>query len=404
MREENASQPTWSPDQDAHDGAFAVPFLHRLRFTRRAFDPDNPLLRSTLGDDGPETVPPSRVLVFVDEGVARAWPRLLEDVTRYAAAHRDRLLLADDPAVVTGGEAAKNGWEVYETVARAISDHAICRRSYVIAVGGGAVLDAVGFASATAHRGVRLVRLPTTTLAQADSGVGVKSGLNGFGKKNFIGAFAPPWAVINDEAFLSTLSDRDWRCGLAEAVKVALLKSDRFFEQIAAAAPRLAARDEAACIPIVRRSAWLHLHHIVDGGDPFELREAKPLDFGHWSAHRLEQLTGFELRHGEAVAIGIALDSLYSAMSGLLEWSDLKAIHECLAGIGLPLAHPALGETDALFKGLEEFREHLGGRLSITLLAGIGRPVEAHAIDGVVMARAARRLSRQGVGSGTLGR
>ena len=140
-------------------------------------------------------------------------------------------------------------------------------------LGGGAVLDAVGFAAAAAHRGVRLVRVPTTTLAQADSGVGVKNGINAFGKKNFLGTFSPPWAVINDEAFLQTLSDRDWRCGIAEAVKVALLKSERFFDQIGEAVPRLRMRDEQALIPIVRRSAWLHLHHITDGGDPFELRD-----------------------------------------------------------------------------------------------------------------------------------
>ncbi len=394
MREEINSQPGWSPEQDAHDGAFAVPYLHRLRFTRGAFDPDNALLRGLLSpDDEPGTAAAARALVFVDDGVARAWPRLLGDIERYAAAHSAGLVLAAAPAVVRGGEAAKNDWTVYEQVARAISDRRICRRSLVIAVGGGAMLDAVGFAAATSHRGVRLVRLPTTSLGQADSGVGVKNGLNGFGKKNFIGAFAPPWAVINDEAFLATLSDRDWRSGLAEAVKVALLKSDRFFEQISVAAPRLHARDEAAMVPIVRRSAWLHLHHIVDGGDPFELREAKPLDFGHWSAHKLEQMTGFELRHGEAVAIGVALDALYSAMSGMLEWSDLKAIHACLAGIGLPVSHEALRDSGTLLAGLEEFREHLGGRLSITLLAGIGRPVEAHEIDPAVMARAARALA-----------
>ena len=385
----------WSPELEALDGAFAVPYLHRLRFTRGAFDVENPLLRTLLGPEA-EDAPPARTLVFVDDGVARAWPRLCGEIARYAAAHAESLVLAAPPIIVPGGEAAKNDWAVFETVAEAISDRAICRQSYVIAVGGGAVLDAVGFAAATAHRGVRLVRVPATTLAQADAGVGVKNGINAFGKKNFLGSFSPPWAVVNDEALLATLSDRDWRCGLAEAVKVALIKSDRFFAQIADAAPGLRRRDEQALIPIVRRSAWLHLHHITDGGDPFELREVRPLDFGHWSAHKLEQMTGYALRHGEAVAIGVALDALYSAMTGHLEWSDVKVIHDCLSGLGFALAHEALRDHETLLGGLEEFREHLGGALTITLLAGIGQGIDVHEIDRAAMADAARHLALAG--------
>jgi 3-dehydroquinate synthase len=384
------SPPTgWSSEAESHDGAFAVAYLHRLRFTRGAFEPANTLLRDVLTSDGHA---PVRALVFVDRGVARARPALLREIAAYAAAHEAAITLAAPPAVVPGGEAAKNDARVFESVLRAISERAICRRSCVVAVGGGAVLDAVGFAAATAHRGVRLVRLPTTTLSQADSGVGVKNGINAFGKKNFLGTFSPPWAVINDEAFLSTLSARDWRCGLSEAVKVALLKDERFFAQIAALAPRLARRDADALRPVVRRSAWLHLQHISEGGDPFELREAKPLDFGHWSAHKLEQMTGFRVRHGEAVSIGVALDAVYSAVCGLLEWSEVRAIHGCLAALGLPLRHRALRDTAALLRGVEEFREHLGGRLSLTMLAGIGRPVEVHEIDRQLVVRSVRAL------------
>ncbi len=299
----------------ADDAAFAVAYLHRLRFTGDAFDPADTSLSEVITAEGDG---PARVLVLVDEGVATAWPDLDKRISDYALAHADRMLLVGSPLRVPGGEAAKNDWSVFETVAQAINEAMICRQSYVVAIGGGAVLDAVGFAAATAHRGVRLVRVPTTTLAQADSGVGVKNGINAFGKKNFIGSFTPPWAVINDEGFLTTLSDRDWRCGLSEAVKVALLKDERFFDHIVEAMPRLRRRDHATLIPIIRQSAQLHLHHIADGGDPFELRHAKPLDFGHWSAHKLEQMTGFELRHGESVAIGLALDVVYSAMTGLL--------------------------------------------------------------------------------------
>jgi 3-dehydroquinate synthase len=167
------------------------------------------------------------------------------------------------------------------------------RRSYVVAVGGGAVLDAVGFAAATAHRGIRLVRLPTSTLGQGDSGVGVKNGVNLFRKKNWLGTFAVPWAVINDARMLHSLSDRDFVCGFSESVKVAMLKDAAMFDQLCEVAERIRRRDMQAAWPMLRRSALLHLDHITRGGDPFEMQLARPLDFGHWSAHRLESMTDF---------------------------------------------------------------------------------------------------------------
>ncbi len=371
------------------DAAFAVEHLHRLRITRNALDPANPILRDVLGD---AEMSAGRVLAFIDDGVVESWPDLPRRLETYFAEGLSGFELSEPVRRVPGGEAAKNDWSVFEAAARSIHDEGICRHSYVLVIGGGAVLDVVGFAAATAHRGVRLVRMPTTTLAQADGGIGVKNGINAFGTKNFLGSFAVPWAVINDEIFLSTLSDRDWRCGLSEAVKVALLKDERFLDLIEAGADRLGQRDEAVLRPIVRRSAELHLQHIVTGGDPFELRGVRPLDFGHWSAHKLEQLTGFRMKHGEAVAIGVALDVVYSAMTGRLAGSDAQRVVHLLQRLGFVLGDPALADP-ALFDGLREFREHLGGRLTITLLEGIGRPVDVHHIDQARMADAIGQLA-----------
>ena len=377
---------------EAIDAAFDVGFLHRLRFTRNVLDPANPVLAGCLHrpDDAR-----ARIVVFIDDGVARAWPDLAERLIAYAHDRADAIELAGPPEVVVGGERSKNDWSVYESVAQCISDRGICRQSYVVAIGGGAMLDAVGFAAATAHRGVRLVRVPTTTLAQGDAAIGVKNGINAFGKKNFLGAFAPPWAIINDEDFLATLADRDWRAGGAEAVKVALVKDAAFFDRIVEAAPRLARRDTAALRPVLRFCAELHLRHIVDGGDPFELTEARPLDFGHWSAHRLEQLTDFRLRHGEAVAIGLAIDVLYSARIGLLDPAAAERIIGCLETLGFELAHDALADPAPILDGLEEFREHLGGRLTIALLEDVGRPIDVHEIDRGVMSEAIGELDRR---------
>jgi 3-dehydroquinate synthase len=259
-------------------------------------------------------------------------------------------------------------------------------------VGGGAVLDAVGFAAAIAHRGLRLVRLPTTTLAQADSGLGVKNAVNLFGKKNWVGSFAVPWGVINDAALLATLSQRDFICGFAEAVKVALLKDARMLDELCRVAPRIAGRDSAATQPMLRRSAELHLEHITRGGDPFEMQEARPLDFGHWSAHRLEAMTSFSIRHGEAVAIGVAIDTMYSTLAHGLPEEDAHRVLHCLCSLGFDLQHDALTDMRGLLDGLEEFRQHLGGRLTVTMLRAVGAPIDVHHIDVERMREAVNRV------------
>jgi 3-dehydroquinate synthase len=246
----------------------------------------------------------------------------------------------------------------------------------------------VGFAAAIAHRGIRLVRLPTTTLAQADSGIGVKNSVNLFGKKNWIGTFAVPWGVINDAELLSTLSTRDFICGFSEAVKVSLLKDAGMFDELCRLAPQIRQRDKDACRRMIRASAILHLNHITRGGDPFEANEARPLDFGHWSAHKLEVMSNFELRHGEAVAIGVAVDTVYSSLVHGLPRADARRVLACLRELGFTLHHPLLADSETLFAGLEEFRQHLGGRLTLTMLPAIGRAIDAHEVDRRQMCKA----------------
>ena len=260
------------------------------------------------------------------------------------------------------------------------------RHSYVIGVGGGALLDMVGLAAATAHRGVRHVRIPTTTLSQDDSGVGVKNGINAFGKKNFIGTFTPPFAVINDFEMLASLSPRDKRAGYVEAVKVALIRDAAFFEDIERNAEKLRDFDPAAMERLIHRCAELHVNHIATSGDPFEFGSARPLDFGHWSAHKLEQLSEYKIRHGEAVAIGIALDVIYSRRMGFLDERDATRILTLLETLGFELfadelLHTVSGGDLIVLNGLEEFREHLGGELTITLLKAIGQGFETHEMN-----------------------
>ncbi len=373
-----------------YDASFSVPFTHRLRFTAGALESDN----HTLVDLMQPAVAgqPAKVIFFVDELVAHTDATLTQRIKQYVSAHRDRMVMTGPIQLVPGGEDAKNAPRWLEDMLRHVHDAAICRQSYVVVIGGGAVLDSVGLAAALAHRGVRLIRFPTTTLAQADSGVGVKNGINGFGKKNYMGSFAVPWAVINDEDMLRTLSDRDWRCGFVEAVKVACIKDRVYFEQIESGLQGLIERDHAVAMPVIEKSAVWHMKHITQGGDPFEMTAARPLDFGHWAAHKLEQMTWFRLRHGEAVAIGLALDVTYAAMIGMLPQGDADRIIALLDGLGFDLWDEAMRETDELMQGLEEFREHLGGQLTITMLSAIGEPVDVHTIDHDTMIAAIEHL------------
>ncbi len=373
-----------------------VSFRYDVRFTNGLFQVGNPLLVQTIVADGAGT---KRAIAIVDAGLLEHHEHLLEQITDYINFYGEVLTLATEPIVVPGGEAAKNDPQLLTQIHEVINQVGLCRHSYVLAIGGGAVLDMVGYAAATAHRGVRLIRIPTTVLAQNDSGIGVKNGINAFGKKNFLGSFAPPYAVLNDFDFLTTLSDRDWRSGIAEAIKVALIKDADFFEFIMSNAKELAQRDMEAMQQLIYRCAQLHLEHIASSGDAFESGSSRPLDFGHWAAHKLEQLTDFRLRHGEAVAIGIALDSTYSYLSGLLSRSQWQEIINTLLAVGFTLSVPELAEqlnrppsSRCLLAGLTEFREHLGGELTLMLLQGIGQGLEVHEVDVPVYWEAIREL------------
>jgi 3-dehydroquinate synthase len=370
------------------DLQFSIRYAFPVFFTRNVFSTGDPLLASTLLRAG-ETC--HRVLCAVDSGVLAQRPSLCREIESYAEAHPESMHLCGPILVVDGGESCKNGSAAVDTIMSAIHNNHLCRHSFIVAIGGGAVLDAVGYCAAVAHRGLRLIRMPTTVLGQNDAGIGVKNGINVLGRKNFVGTFAPPFAVINDFAFLDTLPPREFRAGMAEAVKVALIKDKSFFDYLYTRRFELAAFSPRPIEEMIHRCAAQHMHHIGTGGDPFELGSARPLDFGHWSAHKLEEMTGGLLKHGEAVAVGMALDSLYSYYDGMIEESDLRRIFVLIADLGLPLYHSALAALDVNV-ALNEFREHLGGELTITLLTGIGRKKEVNRIDTALMDRCVDEL------------
>jgi 3-dehydroquinate synthase len=260
-------------------------------------------------------------------------------------------------------------------------------------VGGGAAQDAVGFAASLVHRGLRVVRIPTTSLAQCDGGVGVKNAINFAGGKNAIGTFSPPFAVLNDFQFLLTLRDQDWRGGIAEAFKVAIIRDRAFFDFLCENARGLRERREGPMRHLVQRCAELHLDHIQTGGDPFEMGRARPLDFGHWSAHKLEILSGFRISHGDAVAVGIALDSAYAVSAGWIGEGEFGRIYGALSECGFPLWHGEM-ESAALLDGLRDFQEHLGGELCVTFPHGLGAGREESQVSADMIRGSLERLKQ----------
>jgi 3-dehydroquinate synthase len=364
--------------------SFEVRYEYPVCFTEHLFARDNSVFRDTLLRREPGRR--HRFVAFIDANVAASFPSLAHDIAGYAGLHAEAMELVAHPESVPGGEPVKNDPALVTKLQHRLVELGIDRHAFVVGIGGGAFLDLIGYVASTTHRGIRHIRVPTTVLAQNDSGVGVKNGVNAFGVKNLLGCFAPPFAVLNDFDFLRTLQPRDKIAGISEAVKVALIRDRMFFEWLEASAGALRDCESAAMSRMIRRCAELHMRQIGQGGDPFETGSARPLDYGHWSAHKLEALTAHELRHGEAVAIGLALDARYSVQVGMLAAGGEDRVHSLLKRLGFHLWHPALESRDSsgrwqLLRGLEEFREHLGGDLTITLLRDIGVGEEVHQMD-----------------------
>ena len=360
---------------------FSVRFEYKVFFTEHLFEPKNPALHQFLATQ--QTADTKKKIFFViDSGVAEHHP-LLQDQIHEFFKSEPGITLVPEIMIIAGGEGAKNNEQLFYKLVNAVDQHGIDRHSYIAAIGGGSVLDLVGYAAAVSHRGIRHIRIPTTVLSQNDSGVGVKNGINYSAKKNFLGTFAPPAAVFNDFTFLNTLTNEEWRSGTSEAVKVALIKDKQFYTWLVKNASAIAARDMQAMKYLIKRCAELHLDHIASG-DPFELGSSRPLDFGHWSAHKIEQLSNFTIRHGEAVALGIALDTAYSFVSGKLSETDARNVVQLLKTLGFAVTHPLMeirDEHSLVLKGLNEFREHLGGKLTIMLLNQIGQGEEVNHLD-----------------------
>jgi 3-dehydroquinate synthase len=251
-----------------------------------------------------------------------------------------------DTVVVPDGEAFKT-WPTLQQILDGLVSAQADRGSTVIALGGGVIGDLAGFAAACYMRGIGYVQLPTTLLAQVDSSVGGKTGINHSAGKNLIGAFHQPLAVVADVDVLDTLPQRELVAGLAEVIKYGAVADDAFLAWIEASLPALLARDKAALVQAVTRSC--HIKASIVGADEREAGRRAVLNFGHTFAHAIETGTGHGTwLHGEAVGCGMAMAADLSVRLGLIDVSHARRITRLVGAAGLPLRAPDLGSKTYL--------------------------------------------------------
>ena len=305
----------------------------------------------------------AKLLVVTDDIVGPIWMPKLEQ----GLAGR-----AYEICVLPGGEEQKTLGNV-AIIIDALVAARLNRDGMVLALGGGVIGDIAGFAAASYQRGIPIVQLPTTLLAQVDSSVGGKTGVNHPGGKNLIGAFHQPVAVITDTDTLSTLPDRQLRAGLTEIVKAALVADADFFSWLEANVPRLLRHEPDALEEAIRRACGIKA--AIVASDEREQGRRALLNLGHTFGHAIEAGAGYgNVLHGEAVAAGLVLAADLSARTGRIAGADARRIRELLVAAGLPVDPPRLGRARMLdLMGMD--KKVKGGELRLVLLDGIGRAV-----------------------------
>lgn len=305
-----------------------------------------------------------KILFVIDKGIGKKKIAYFKDQC-------NKKNLKSHFLIVKGGEGVKKGLSYALKVLKKADECGLDRKDAFILVGGGATLDMGGFAASMFHRGIEYYRIPSTLLAIVDAGIGSKNGVNLLGQKNFAGCFKTAKQIIIDPSFMTTLNNREIASGIAEIIKVALLKNKILFELIEHNFNLLFSKEINDDIfhKMIYLSITAHTDQIKT--DPFEMINARPLDFGHQWGHRLEILSEARLNHGEAISIGMSIDCCISYRRGYISKETLYRILSLFKNIKLPIFDDIV-DTEDVFSGLEHFRRHLGGELTITLLKGIG--------------------------------
>jgi 3-dehydroquinate synthase len=308
-------------------------------------------------------LPRPRVVIVSNPVVAAHWLAPLRASLSAAGIACESILVPD-------GETHKSWATLHDLLTRLLEVHAE-RSTTLVALGGGVVGDLTGFAAAIYQRGMPFVQVPTTLLAQVDSSVGGKTGVNHPLGKNMIGAFHQPRVVVIDTDCLSTLPDRELAAGLAEVVKTAAIRDVRFFEWLETNVPRIKARDADALVHAVTESCRIKAQ--VVAADEREEGERALLNFGHTFGHAIETGVGYgEWLHGEAVAAGMVMAATLSSRLGMMPEGDTSRLRSLLLNAGLPVVPPSLG-VDRYLALMSRDKKVTGGALRLILLDGLGR-------------------------------
>ena len=272
--------------------------------------------------------------------------------------------------VVPAGEVAKSRHEWARLTDQLLALE-FGRDTLLVAIGGGSVGDLGGFVAATYLRGIPFVQIPTTLLAMVDASVGGKVGVDTPTGKNLVGAFHPPALVLADPTLLATLPDRIYREGLAEALKHGLVADAAYFDRIVSRAPALGARDPATVAELVRRSVEIKAG--IVSRDEHEQGERAVLNAGHTVGHALEQLSGYTLPHGEAVAIGLVAECRIAERLGLASSGLADKVARALTELGLPTQNAARSTQHELMAAMSTDKKNRGGQIRMALPAAVGR-------------------------------
>jgi 3-dehydroquinate synthase len=318
---------------------------------------------------------PSRIALVTGTAVGRLYA---ETVRRSLAR-----VAAVDTIVLPDGESHKQ-WPAVSTIIDALVDSRADRKALVVALGGGVVGDMAGFAAAIYMRGIRCVQMPTTLLAQVDSAVGGKTGINHPRGKNLVGAFHQPQLVLSDTSTLRTLPERELSAGLAEVLKHGLLADDRYFDATVRELPALRARDDAALARAIARSC--EIKAAIVERDEREAGERALLNLGHTFGHAIEALTGYtRWLHGEAVGCGLVLAADLSRRTGMVGADAVETIAAAVQAAGLPARIAGLS-TDAAIDAMRGDKKTERGALRFILLERIGRAVQRTVPDEALRA------------------
>lgn len=335
---------------------------------------------ASLGERIAKLRPGARTAIVTDRTVAKTWLKRTEEVL-------DQAGIAHASVIVGEGESSKS-YAGLEQVCEALIAAKIERNDLVIALGGGVIGDLAGFSASLLRRGVDFVQVPTSLLAQVDSSVGGKTGINSPQGKNLIGTFHQPVLVLADTAILDTLSPRQFRAGYAEVAKYGALGDEAFFAWLEANHAELfsggAAREHAVATSCRAKAA-------IVARDERETGDRALLNLGHTFGHALEAATGFSDRlfHGEGVAIGMVLAAEFSAERGMMPAADAERLAKHLAEVGLPtrlqdiagFTQEGLADADRLMALMAQDKKVKRGELTFILMEGIGRAVIANKVE-----------------------